>query len=236
MRGPLLDSALVIVATLAVVGFVRSLVVLESPAAADLPEPLRSVGPKLVGYRTLQQSTIPGKRERDVAWGPTHRYQLVPTKGAPLSLELVVRRGRDWKAMEWEQMAGSRSLQLGPRQHVRLGTVEKRQALQTCIVGRGNGEEEPTAIAKERDLESAVIRWRDRLDQPVSTNGRILRGIAIQAGLRVSERWECLWVTLKDEEQPQGSKGGSDARLLTTWKELFPTLRVWGETWSGVND
>ena len=78
-----------VVAGLSVVGFVRSVVVV-SPVAGDLPEPLRSEGPRLAGFRSLREATAPPRRGRDGAWGPTHRYRLVPAEGNPVLVELVV--------------------------------------------------------------------------------------------------------------------------------------------------
>jgi hypothetical protein len=226
------DAVLVVVAGLSVAGFVRSVWVV-SPAAADLPEPLRSKGPRLAGYRSLREPTAPARVGRDLAWGPIHGYQLVPAQGHPVRVELVVRRSRDWEGMALPDMEGATTVAVRPDQRLRRGKKDGREVLQTCLVGRGVGGKGASALVDGEDLVRAVARWRDRLDRPASREGVWLRKAAVVAGLRVSERWECLLVTLKVEGGVQ--QGAADGLLLGAWRQLYPQLAGWGETWESVN-
>lgn len=227
MKGRWLDWVLAITALLAAVGLVRNVRVLHPPAAANLPEPLRHPGPKLAGQRGLREAFVPARRERNMALGPAYRFRM-----KHVGLELVVRRRRSFIAMAPEELKEQRLLRLGPRQQVALGQLDGKAALRTCLVGRGRDEPGPTAAVLEEELWPAMVRWRERLDQPRGLGERVVRISAIQAGLRVGERWECLQVTLVLEEAP--NQGKPDQRLLAAWRELYPQLAVWGEQWEGV--
>lgn len=223
------DRALVLAAVLAGVGLLRNVLVLRTPAAADLPAGvhanlLRSEDPRiqLVGEE-------PGWQGRDRSQGPTHRYTLASAAGVPLQLELVVQRHRTWEHLAPEALEQPRLLRLGPRQQVALGLSGGQPALRTCLVGRALQDSAPTAAVATDDLFPAVQRWRDRLDRPPGLGGQLLRAALIQAGLRVSERWECLQVTLV---RPGGE--GGDGELLAAWRQLYPRLQGWGEQWEGV--
>ena len=117
-----LEPALMVVAGLSVVGVVRSVVVV-SPVAGDLPEPLRSEGPRLAGFRSLREATAPPRRGRDGAWGPTHRYRLVPAEGNPVLVELVMRQSWNSEAVVLPEWKGARTLTLRPKEQVRLGRM-----------------------------------------------------------------------------------------------------------------
>ena len=229
MKGRWLDGGLAITALLAAVGLVRNVLVLHPPAAGDLPEPLSHPGPQLAAQRRLLEALVPARRERDVAWGPTYRFRM---KHAGLGLELVTRRSRSFIGMAPEELKQQRLLRLGPRQQVALGQLDGKAALRTCLVGRGQDQPGPTAAVLEEELWRAVERWRDRLDQPRGLGERVVRISAIQSGLRVGERWECLQVTLVLEGPSRQQL--ADQRLLSAWKELYPQLALWGEQWEGV--
>ncbi|MEB3243665.1 MAG: hypothetical protein VKO44_08515, partial [Cyanobacteriota bacterium] len=175
---------------LAAFGFIRILLLLQTPAAADLPESLRGPRLRLEADRWQPTTVLPPRREQDVAWGPSHRYHVLPPHGRALRLELVVRRSRDWKGMALSVPAGASILELSPHQQVLVGTIEGRPGLRTCVVGRGLGELQPRALVEPNATVLAVERWRDRLDGTTTPAERLWRGLAIQAGLRVSERWE----------------------------------------------
>jgi hypothetical protein len=226
------DAVLVVVAGLSVAGLVRS-IALVSPAAADLPEPLRSEGLRLAAYRSLKLSPTPPRVGQDGSWGPTHRYQLVPPKGEPVGVELVVRRSRDWEGMVLPDLKGATTLAVKPSQQLRRGKLGGKQVLQTCLVGRGMAERGPSAHVDGKALQDAVVRWRDRLDRPATRAEGWLRKAAIAGGLRVSERWECLLVTLNVEGGVQ--RKVADGLLLGAWRQLYPQLAGWGETWEGVS-
>lgn len=233
MRGRWRDGALALAALLAVLGLGRSLLVLRTPAAADLPAALRSPGSQLAGWRLVKQQVQPGWQGRDLAQGPRYRYRLRPLAGGvPLQLELVVRRSRYWEMLAPAGLTAVRKLRLGPRQQVALGRSGGQPALQTCLVGRGVDESGPTAAVLQEDLSEAVVRWRGRLDWPASAHGQLARALAIQAGLRVSERWECLQVTLVLEGP--AAQAEAEAALLAAWRQLHPQLAGWGETWERV--
>lgn len=233
MRGRWRDGALALAALLAALGLVRSVLVLRTPAAADLPASLRRSGPQLAGWRLVGQELKPGWQGRDQALGPRYRYRLRPLAGGePLQLELVVRRSRHWPAMARVGLSAVRYRRLGPRQQVALGRSGGQPALQTCLVGRGLGEAGPTAAVLLDELSPAVARWRGRLDWPAEPWRQLARALAIQAGLRVSERWECLQVTLVVEGSV--AQPASDGTLLAAWRQLNPQLADWGEQWAGV--
>ena len=229
MKGRWLDGALAMAALSAAVGLVRSVLVLHPPAAADLPEPLRHPGPQLAGQRSLVEPPSPARRERDVAWGPAYRFRL---RDEGLGLDLVARRSRSFTVMGNVELKEQRLLRLGLRQQVVLGRLDGKAALRTCLVGRGRDEPGPIAAVLEEELWRAAARWRERLDQPRGLGERLVRISAIQAGLRVGERWECLQVSLVLEEAHHQNQ--ADQRLLAAWKELYPQLALWGEQWEGV--
>lgn len=232
MRGRWRDRGLALVAMLAALGLLRSLLVLQAPAAADLPEPLRRRGPQLKGYRSVALPSQPARRTRAVAWGPGYRWRLLPQAGAePLLLELVVRRSRQGEAMAPDLLAAQRLLSLGPGQQVALGRIGPHPALQSCLVGRGRQDPEPTAAVKPATLTGAAQRWRERFEGPLSPGAALRREAAIQAGLRLEERWECLQVTLHLEKRPQAA---ADGQLLAAWRQLRPQLQSWGERWDGM--
>jgi hypothetical protein len=241
MKRRWLDSGLVAVAALSLVGFVRALMVLSPPAAADLPEPLRREGPKLAGYRTIPEPTKPPGRDRDLAWGPTYRYRLVPLEGPtqqsqrpPLLLDLVVQRHRKWYAMALPTLPASLKVLLSPDVQVMIGTVGNRRALQTCLVGPGQDGEQPTAAVDQAELQTAISRWNDRHDSATSKRVQLQKTIAIQAGLRVNQRWECLLVNLQLEADPKIDPENSRKQLLAAWNQLRPALGGWGEQWDGA--
>ncbi|MBM5818449.1 MAG: hypothetical protein FJ083_18365 [Cyanobacteria bacterium K_Offshore_surface_m2_239] len=230
MRGRWRNGALALTAVLAAVGFARNVLVLQPPAAAALPKTLQLTAPRLRGQASQKEPIGPPQRGRDVALGPAHRYRLGP--GEP-HLELVARRSRSWDGMAPETLKGQRLLRLGPREQVALGRLEGKSALRTCLVGRGRDEREPSAAVEEAELNSAVIRWRGRLDWPPEPMHQLWRALTIQAGARVSERWECLRVTLVNEasdDQPTAEK-----KLVPAWRTVRPQLAGWGEHWEGVN-
>ena len=225
------DVLLAMVASLSVVGFVRSVWVV-SPAAANLPGALQNKGPRLEGYSSLTEASAPARVGRDGAWGPTYRYQLVPSQGHPVLLELVVRRSRSWDGMVLPDMEGASMVAITPNQRLRRGELGGRHVLQSCLVGRGMGEEGASALVDQKALQRAVVLWRERLDRPATSAGRWLRKAAIAGGLRVSERWECLLVTLKMEVGVP--RNVADGLLLRAWSRLYPQLKGWGETWDVV--
>jgi len=229
MKGRWLDGVLAVAMLLLALGLARSVLVLHPPAAADLPEPLRHPGPQLAGQSGLQEALSPARLGRDVAWGPAYRFCM---KHAGLRLELVTRRSRSFIGIAPEDLKQQRLLRLGPRQQVALGQLDGKAALRTCLVGRGRDEPGPTAAVLEEELWPAVGRWRDRLDQPRGLGEKVVRISAIQSGLRVGERWECLQVTLVLEGPSRQQL--ADQGLLSTWKEIYPQLAVWGEQWEGV--
>ncbi|MFO7628487.1 MAG: hypothetical protein R6W06_03015 [Prochlorococcaceae cyanobacterium] len=235
------NRGLALLAALAALGLLRSLLVLQAPAAADLPEPLLRAVARLPGYRSTVLPTQPARRERDLAWGPRYRWRLLPAAGSePLLLELVVRRSRQGEALPPEPLVAPRLLRLGPRQQVALGRSGSLPALRTCLVGRGPDEAGPTVAVRPYDLSQAVARWRRRLDGPASSGNWWRRQAAIQAGLRLEERWECLRVTLQfDGPIAAGTAAArdtaaADAQLLEAWRQLRPGLRSWGEAWEGL--
>lgn len=251
MRGPWLHGALALVAGLATVGLLRSLLMRNPLPAADLPEPLRRGGPTLAGYRSAALPTLPARRERDRAWGPRLRWHLLPLIGTepsaepsggpePLVLELVVRRSRMRGAMAPDPLAAQRLLRLGSRQQVALGWIGARPALQTCLVGRGPRETGPTAAVQSDELTGAAGRWRQRLEGPLGPDAALRRELAIQLGLRLEERWECLQVTLRrdgpaaGERSPAAGRAAADAQLVGAWRQLTPQLQSWGERWQGL--
>lgn len=229
MKQRRLDLGLALLAVLAALGLLRSLLVLQAPAAADLPQPLLRAGPQLPGYRSTALPSQRPRRERDLAWGPGYRWRLQPVGEAePLLLELVVRRSRQEQALAPEPLAAQRLLSLGPGQQVALGRIGPRPALRTCLVGRGQLEAGPTAAVRPYDLSQAVSRWRQRLDSYASSGDWWRRQAAIQAGLQLEERWECLRLTLQLE-----GPLAADAQLLAAWRQLLPQLQGWGERWQG---
>ena len=241
MKGRWFDSGLIVAAALSLVGLVRSLMVLSPPTAADLPEPLRREGPKLAGYRSIPELTKPAWRERDVAWGPTHRYRLVPlagptrrNHGGPLLLDLVVRRHRIWHAMALPELPAARKVMLTPGVQVMLGEIGTRKALQTCLVGAGQDEAKPSAAVDQNELEAAIIRWNERQDPAATKSARLQKMIAVQTGLRVNRRWECLLITLKLESNVNANAESSRKQLLNAWVELAPELKSWGQQWDGA--
>lgn len=241
MKARWLDSGLIVMATLGLVGLVRTLLVLSPPAAADLREPLRQEGPKLAGYRTIREPAKPARRERDLAWGPTHRFRLIALEGPnqqsqrpPLLLELVVQRHRKWYDMALPKLPDSMNVQLSPRAQVMIGTVGNRRTLQTCLVGRGQDGEETTAAVDQAALQTAISRWNDRYDSAPSKLAQLQKAIAIQAGLRVNRRWECLLVTLQIEAHSNVDAELSRKQLLAAWSQLAPELGSWGKQWDGA--
>ena len=229
MNGSWRDRALALAAGLAVVGLVRTVLLVRTPAAASLPDGLRAGVLQLQPYRVRAAGGEPGWQGRDRAQGPSQRYTLLPAEGVPLQLELVVRRSRHWDGLEPEPLEQPRLLRLGAKQQVVLGLRSGQPALRTCLVGRGVDGAGAVAAVDRLELIGAVARWRDRLDRPPGVGGQLLRAVAIQGGLRVSERWECLQVTLG---RPGGKHG--DGALLAAWRRLYPRLQGWGEQWEGV--
>lgn len=241
VKGRWFDSGLLMTAALSLVGLVRSLMVLSPPAAADLPESLRREGSILAGYRSIPEPTKPAWRERDVAWGPTHRYRLVPlagptrqNHGAPLLLDLVVRRHRIWHAMALPELPATTKLMLTPGVQVMLGKVGTREALQTCLVGPGQDEAKPSAAVDQQELETAIIRWNERHDPATTKSAQLQKMIAVQTGLRMNRRWECLLVTLQLESNVNANPEDSRKQLLSAWVKLAPELKSWGQQWNGA--
>ena len=209
-----------VVAGLSVVGFVRSVVVV-SPVAGDLPEPLRSEGPRLAGFRSLREATAPPRRGRDGAWGPTHRYRLVPAEGNPVLVELVVRQVSNAGAVVLPEWKGARTLSLRPKDQVRLGRMGGVEALQSCVVSRAQGLG-PAALVEEKALAEA-INERQRLDRPAEKIARLKWIAANEAGLGRSEGLACLLVTLRMEgSRPNGTAG--TMKLLAIWSQLYEQL------------
>ena len=242
MKARWFDTGLILAAALGIVGLVRSLLVLSPPAAADLPEPLRREGPGLAGYRSIPEPTTPPWRGRDMAWGPTHRYRLVPLEGAtqqnpgtPLLLDLVVRRPRLWYELALPELPGAKKVQLSPGVQVMLGQVGTRKALQTCLVGQGQEAEETTAAVDQDQLQPAITRWNERHDSSsTNKNAQRQKMIAVQTGLRVNQRWECLLLTLQLEADSNVDPESSRKQLVAAWGQLAPQLRSWGRQWNGV--
>lgn len=222
----------------AAVGLLRSSVGMQAPQAAMLPEPLRSGRFSLVGFRVQPLPGGVAVQGRDVSWGEKARFLLVPARGSPLNLELVVRRSRSWTGLVPPHLPKAKLLQLAVNQQIQIGEAGGLPAIRTCVVGSGKGQPEPEAQVTERALNDAVIRWRNRLDPAATPLEALWRSVMIQAGLRVSERWECLMVTLVESgNDPASRQGDSRAireRLIPTWHELYPQLRSWGERWDGV--
>lgn len=215
-----LEPALMVVAGLSVVGVVRSVVVV-SPVAGDLPEPLRSEGPRLAGFRSLREATAPPRRGRDGAWGPSHRYRLVPAEGNPVLVELVMRRVSNSGAVVLPEWKGARTLNLRPKQQVRLGRMEGMEALQSCVVSRGQGVG-PAALVEKKALAKA-LHERQRLDRPADKIARLKWIAANEAGLGRSEGLACLLVTLRKEGTSPGGKAGTGG-LLPIWSQLYAQL------------
>ncbi|MFN9547232.1 MAG: hypothetical protein ACK6AD_09215 [Cyanobacteriota bacterium] len=242
MKGRWLDASLSLAVALGIVGFIRSLMILSPPAAADLPEPLRQRGLSLTGYRSLLEPSKPAWRERDVAWGPTHRYRFVPVEGTAqepprpsLLLELVVRRHRKWYEMALPKPSNSMKVVLTPQGEVMIGNVGKRMTLQTCLAGRGQADKEARAAVDQDELLDTISRWNDRHDpRPSSKDALLQKDAAVQAGLRVNKRWECLLVTLQLDTSTDDRKT-AQRQLLTAWNKLTPALNSWGEEWKGVS-
>lgn len=256
------DAALGLVALLAALGLVRVLLV-RTPPAADLPMALRREGPVVPGFRTRLLTVGPAGQGQERSHGRRYRFRLEPLDaGAPLELELMVIRGRDWRTMVPEALAGQRVHRLGPRQELAIGRLDGRPALQTCLVGRGAGESTPTAAVAD-DLVFAVERWHERVDAPRQPGGPWHRLLAIQGGLRVSRRWECLRVRLAPsggaamaehvdrngahnqvntqvttDQQVDARKPAEarkpEAELIRLWPSLAAGLREWGEQWQGA--
>lgn len=237
MRGVLPNGLWMLGVAFAAIGLLRSVVMVQAPQAGTLPESLRS-GLQLPGYRVLPRPGAGLERGRDVAWGQSVRYLLVPPKGSPMHLELVVRRGRSWHELALPELAKVRSLRLAANQQIQLGEEGGKQTLRTCVVGRGEGATEPEAQVDVRGLNDAVKRWRHRLDPADAPLEVFWRLVAIQAGLRVSERWECLMVTLMRSDHGLGPWRRADPdgheQLIQTWHDLYVRLKSWGEHWDGV--
>lgn len=224
------DEMLVVSALLAALGLFRSVLLLSPPSAGDLPETLRNTDPRLVGRQSWREPVMPSVRKRDVSWSPVYRYSL---GSSALHLELVVRRSRTWMAMAPERLTEQRLLRLGPRQQVALGRLKGREALRTCLVGRGANESGPSAEITQDELLRAVQRWQARFDEPTDRWRQLKRVLAIQAGLRAPGRWECLQVTLVSEVSHANKQ--ADSKLVAVWQELYPQLFSWGEQWEGVD-
>jgi len=209
-----------VVAGLSVVGFVRSVVVV-SPVAGDLPEPLRSEGPRLAGFRSLREATGPPRRGRDGAWGPSHRYRLVPAEGNSVLVELVMRQVSNSGVVVLPEWKGARTLTLRPKEQVRLGRMGGMEALQSCVVRRGPGVG-PAALVEEKALAMAIDD-RQRLDRPAEKIARLKWIAANEAGLGRSEGLACLLVTLRMEETSPGGTAGT-MKLLTIWSQIYGQL------------
>jgi hypothetical protein len=209
-----------VVAGLSVVGVVRSVVVV-SPVAGDLPEPLRSEGPRLAGFRSLREATAPPRRGRDQAWGPAHRYRLVPAEGDPVLVELVMRQSWNSEAVVLPEWKGARKLTLRPKEQVRLGRMGGVEALQSCVVRRGLGVR-PAALVEEMALAKA-IHERQRLGRPAEKIARLKWIAANEAGLGRSEGLACLLVTLRMEGTSPSGKAGTGG-LLPIWNQLYAQL------------
>lgn len=218
------EPALMVVAVLSVVGAVRSVVVV-TPAPGDLPEPLRSEGPRLAGTRSLREATEPPRRGRDQSWGPTHRFRLVPKEGTPVRVEMVVLRSRTLESVALPEWKGARTLTPGPNEVVRLGRKGNEEVLQSCLVGQGPGME-AAALVEEKDLAKAINN-RQKLYRPADKIARLRWIAANEAGLGKSEGLECLLVSLKVERDTSSGGEGVPKVLLDAWKRLAPELMGW---------
>lgn len=238
MRRSLSNWLWILGVAFAAAGLLRSTFVLETPPAAILPEPLRSRKLKLADFRVLPLPGAAAEQGRDVSWSQRARYWLVPDKGPSMQLELVVRRSRTWTGLVLPALTRPRSLRLASNQQIQLGEESGERALRTCIVGRGAKAMEPEAHVNAKALNDAVLRWRNRLDPADLPVEAFWRMVAIQAGFRVSERWECLMVTLRQSgsgaSPAQRGNPANDQQLIQAWHDLFTQLKPWGENWDGV--
>lgn len=217
------DSALGTAVILSAVALMRSIIILETPAARDLPKALRSIDLNLSGQAMGKMPVGQSKVGRDVSWGPRHYYQ---TNKPEIELELVARRSRSWDGLPPPALTNQDLLQLDAHQQVALGQLNGKQALRSCLVAQDAGKHDITAAVVEDNLSRATMQRREQLKTTYNRGQRLWRKLMIQLGLQ-NERWECLQVTVKvklaeNEEQ-------SRTQLVATWKELYPQLKSWAK-------
>jgi hypothetical protein len=191
MTTPVLRPLLLLLAGLTAGGAVLKAVSLAAP----LPERQAPTSLNLPGYRVVPLGTSPGRRGRDLSYGPIRRFQLQPTGGAPaLRLLLVPVRGRNLQlakfsavvpelALTQRQLSGEQ-LAFGRGAADPPGAITR---LQTCLTPGGRSGVTEQTLIRQLNLE----RDAELLPSPLITKAK--RVIGLIPYLRL----ECLAVQLQ---------------------------------------
>jgi hypothetical protein len=180
--------------------------------AAPLPERQAPASLNLPGYRVVPLGTSPGRRGRDLSYGPIRRFQLQPTGGAPsLRLLLVPVRGRNLQLAKFPavvpELALSQRQLSGEQLAFGRGAADPPGAitrLQTCVTPGGSSGVTEQTLNRQLNLE----RDAELLPSPLITKAK--RVIGLIPYLRL----ECLAVQL------QSPRPSEPQQLEQVWKLL----------------
>ncbi|WP_295441335.1 hypothetical protein [uncultured Thiodictyon sp.] len=212
---PALRIGLAVMATLALLALLHTLVLSDAPTANDSPPGV----PALPGYRLDALPGAPAWAGRDHAYSAVTRYAGVPLVGGDetFTLTLMAVRGRRHEALELGALASqypsirlqdqqTRSIRnaRAPPAELAIGLIGDAPALQTCIVKGGRA-----AVTREQLLQLIDLeRQRD-------PRHWIRQGL----GLNPQPRWECLLISISVAPHP-----AAEARLLALWEAVYQAL------------